>query len=268
MKSDAWIPLNKIVIQKNIIQKNSEIILFSSIDSTNNYLKSCEFSKKNLICLSESQTDGKGRLGKVWYSPFGENIYLSVRKTILLPASKLQSASLVLALAVRKALFSMIPLCASLRIKWPNDLMWNDKKIGGILIELISTKNHQTTLVLGVGLNVNSHEHSMHCLKRPVSSLFEITNRYHDRNILVAEIINTFESYFALFEKHGFSFFLKEWETCDYLKGRFFSIQKNDAFWEGVGQGITEDGYLIIKNDCGVENCFSSGEIILEPRQR
>ena len=127
-----------------------ELSIFEEIGSTNDYL--LENSKKNkiCICLTESQTKGRGRNSKEWQSPKYENIYMSISFSTNQDLKFFSSFSLVTALSVQKALTKHK---FDTKIKWPNDIYINSKKVGGILIETLN-KDKNNIVVVGIGLNV------------------------------------------------------------------------------------------------------------------
>lgn len=236
--------------------------IFSSIDSTNRYLKELATSNAIEICCAETQTLGRGRFGRSWYSPFGENIYFSLRAPIFCDLSKLAGLSLVISLAVLKALKN-IGINHAIDIKWPNDLLWMGRKLSGSLIELIPNTS-SAQLVIGVGLNVNSVTENAPLLDKPWCSLYDISKRYFDRNVLIAELIIQINQYLHQFLAQGFSTFIPEWQQHDYLYERSITVSQPTGRITGKAMGINDAGQLILVNEQGGTHYLSSGDTSLQ----
>ena len=144
-------------IKSKLRHRAIEIDVVEKVASTNDYLKQfMEKNKKIRVCLAEMQTQGKGRLDRQWYSPFGENIYLSMLCPFDKDLSELSGLSLVASLAICRALESMIDFKNhQLKVKWPNDILVNQRKLAGMLIEVQAESNRSCQVVIGVGINVN-----------------------------------------------------------------------------------------------------------------
>jgi len=209
------------------------IHLFDSLDSTQSYLKSLAPSNVIEICLSESQSEGRGRLGRVWESPHGKNIYCSFRLPFSL--EKLQGLSLVLGLGLYKVLENY----SDLSLKWPNDLYWQDKKLAGILVELLAGN----IPLIGFGLNVNDSDQSL--LEKGRISLALISGKEVERSALVASILNTMFSSLLCFKDEGFLPFHKAWTAVDYLYGKSYSVGK----LSGKARGVDKEGYLLLEDE-------------------
>lgn len=202
---------------KNIMQtKSMRIDLFEKIDSTNEYLKRIESSQKLTACLAETQTQGKGRFQRRWYSPFGKNIYLSLKYIFNKDINALTGLSLVCGLAICDAIEKSCQLSNPIFIKWPNDIICNDQKLAGILIEVTAETNSLCSAIIGIGLNINM-EHDNNTITKRWISLKNLTTVDHDRNQLCATIINHLIDFVECFENRGFNYFLASWKKRDYL---------------------------------------------------
>src|SRR3990167_8663455 len=160
----------------------------STIDSSNRYLNELPPNPKLIFCCVEEQTAGRGRFGRTWHSPFGENIYCSGRWRLNHDLKDISGLSLVVGLAIIESLKNYAGE-ETILIKWPNDLMWKNKKLGGILIELNNQHHGIIDLTIGIGLNVNSQQHAMALSDKPWCSLLQMTGDVLDRNPLIAGII-------------------------------------------------------------------------------
>lgn len=259
-------PLNEQEINAQLAKKGFttpyQLHLFSSINSTNTYLKNLGESELLDICCAEAQTQGKGRFGRQWNSPFGENIYCSSRWNLDADLGKLSGLSLISSLAVLATIKELNP-DSDIQVKWPNDLLWQGKKLCGSLIE-ISTDSQQTAqVIIGIGLNVNSDTKNNQLADRPNCSLFEIFNQYFDRNLLIANIISTLDAYLNRFMQNGLEDFLDEWRQYDYLLHKQISVQQSVTTIAGIARGINELGQLILEEPSGLIHLLNSGDTSL-----
>lgn len=169
-----------------------DIRIENTVTSTNDILLSeiKNNPKKNIVLFAEEQTAGRGRLGKPWISPTQKNIYLSLSWYFEKPMAELAGLSITIGECLVSALKDS-GITEEITIKWPNDLLHNNKKFCGILIETTPIDKHHTVAIIGIGLNVNLTEKNNISIDQPWTSLQKITGRFHDRNIIVAYILNT-----------------------------------------------------------------------------
>ncbi len=253
--------LNQSIIQQNLnaitFDKPVHIHVLDSVDSTNRFLRDLPASDTIEVCCAEMQTQGRGRFGRSWYSPFGENIYCSIRLRVDCDFSRLSGLGLVVSLAVLKMLdyHGVDDVC----IKWPNDLLWRDKKLCGNLIEVMD----RSDLVIGVGINVNSIPREQALIDKPWCSLYEIAGHQFDRNILIAQLIIQLDQHLKQFIAHGFTSFIPVWEKVDYLYGQLVTVSQPAGRLSGKASGVNEAGLLILIDETGVVHCLSSGETSL-----
>ncbi len=232
------------------------IHVLDSVDSTNRFIKDLPVTDVLEICCAEEQTQGRGRFGRSWHSPFGENIYFSMRWRFDCNISQLSGLSLVVSMAVLAALKNINnDIC----VKWPNDLLWHDKKLSGSLIEVIGSSD----VVIGIGLNVNSNPNDQTVLDRPCSSLCEIAGKNFDRNSLIAQVIIQLDQHLKQFIKHGFFSFIPTWQKTDHLHGKSITVSQPTGRLSGVANGVNEAGQLILIDDMGVTHYLSAGETSL-----
>ena len=246
-------------IKQNVDPAIIDIICFESITSTNDYLKIAPKKAKTrlLVCLSEEQTAGRGRLGRQWASPFGSNLYLSCRYSFQQDISELSGLSLVVGIALVTALRALGFYDISL--KWPNDLLWQGKKLAGILIEMRAEAHGISEVIIGIGLNVNAAPDVAQTVK-PVTSLREIHNKLCDRTELAVQLIRELLIDLILFEAKGWSPFNTQFAQLDYLAGKNIVMQQGNQQVAGVASGVDERGYLLLQDEKGQMRAFSSGE--------
>ena len=239
---------------KNDEDLSWELSIFEEIGSTNDYL--LENSKKNkiCICLTESQTKGRGRNSKEWQSPKYENIYMSISFSTNQDLKFFSSFSLVTALSVQKALTKHK---FDTKIKWPNDIYINSKKVGGILIETLN-KDKNNIVVVGIGLNVFMKSNSK--IDREWTSLIlENESMSIDRNKIISDIANELLVDKKTFEERGFGVFSNEFNELNILKNKKVSLS-NSQYDDVVALDVNEDGSLNVKTKSEIKKIFS-GEV-------
>jgi BirA family biotin operon repressor/biotin-[acetyl-CoA-carboxylase] ligase len=211
--------------------------------------------------LAERQTAGRGRRGRKWVSPFAENIYYSLALRIEGGMRQLEGLSLVVGLAVMQALRELgIP---GVGLKWPNDVLVGQKKIAGILLELVGDPADVCHVVLGVGINVNMQMTDE--VDQQWTSMRLESGRAFDRNRLVAQLGEMLQKYLARHQADGFSAIQAEWEQHHLWQGRAVSLIAGANQIDGEVLGIDGQGALRLKVG-DVEKVFSGGELSLRLR--
>ncbi|MFW0039708.1 MAG: biotin--[acetyl-CoA-carboxylase] ligase [Coxiella endosymbiont of Dermacentor nuttalli] len=252
------------IIVSALKKKSIQLELLEKIGSTNDHLKIVSHKNKLVVCIAEMQIKGKGRFYRSWYSPFGQNIYLSLRYSFDKNISELTGLSLVCGLAVCCTIEKTCRFSLPVFIKWPNDIICENKKLAGILIEMQSGTHGFCLAIIGVGLNVNMQRDIKKKIDQDWTSLINVTKTYQDRNELCTELIKNLISYLEDFEKHGLIFFQNLWKEKDYLFNKsLYLITSNQKEFHGIGSGINEQGNLILKLTGGLQKAFSSGEVTL-----
>tara|TARA_B100000242_G_scaffold193402_1_gene139440 strand:- start:272 stop:1060 length:789 start_codon:yes stop_codon:yes gene_type:complete len=239
---------------KNDEDLSWELSIFEEIGSTNDYL--LENSKKNKIsiCLTESQTKGRGRNSKEWQSPKYENIYMSISFSTNQDLKFFSSFSLVTALSVQKALTKHK---FDTKIKWPNDIYINSKKVGGILIETLS-KDKNNIVVVGIGLNVFMKS-NLKIDREWTSLILENESMSIDRNKIISDIANELLIDKKTFEERGFGVFSNEFNDLNILKNKKVFLS-NSQYDDVVALDVNEDGSLNVKTKSEIKKIFS-GEV-------
>ncbi len=241
---------------------------FESLASTNSYALSqvCRLHHWHVL-VAETQTAGRGRLGRTWHSPRGENIYLSLSWVLALSKEQqrgIASLSLVAGLSVVHVLQEIAPAICW-QVKWPNDLWGNGHKVAGVLLESQSA-GALLQLVLGLGLNVNGLDYSDIRRTPPASSLALLTGKAFDRNRLVAAVINRFLTDYGQFMSEGLGSFQARWEKVDALAGQKLVFTFNNQQETGIARGINATGQLLIERAEGSLVPYSVGEVQLQPQ--
>ncbi|WP_130904044.1 bifunctional biotin--[acetyl-CoA-carboxylase] ligase/biotin operon repressor BirA [Pseudomonas sp. Sample_22] len=239
------------------------VLVFDSIDSTNaEALRAIErLQVAPFLVLAERQTAGRGRRGRRWVSPFAENVYFSLVLRIEGGMRQLEGLSLVVGLAVMQALRELGVSEAGL--KWPNDVLVGQKKIAGILLELVGDPADVCHVVLGVGINVNMQMTDE--VDQQWTSMRLESGKMFDRNQLVATLGEMLQRYLARHQATGFSSIQAEWEQNHLWQGRAVSLIAGVNQIDGEVLGIDNQGALRLKVG-GVEKVFSGGELSLRLR--
>ncbi len=230
-------------------QTISRLDVVNVIASTNDYLLSrlAHGIPHGSVCVAEAQTQGKGRMGKVWRSPFGANIYLSLYWRFPNRLHELSGLSLVIGLAILAVLKEIGPLPSEVGIKWPNDIWHHNAKLCGILVESQSnsTQANTTDVVLGIGLNLAMQEDPV--LTNDWTDLKRVLGFVPSRNQIIAKILNNLVSYFARFQAKGFSDFAAEWAEHDLLVNKSVLLTAAQSQQTGIAKGVNERGELCVK---------------------
>lgn len=233
---------------------------YLTLDSTNTYLmRSTLPYQKAHLCVAEHQAKGKGRMNRKWSSPFGENIYLSLKIKVNKHVNELLNLSLVIAVIVAQTLHKL-DRSLELKIKWPNDVYLEGKKLNGTLIEIKTVETHATEVIIGIGINVNMLEATQ--IDQPWISLKQVLKKHIERTELIIHLTNHLLKGLALFEHAGFQAFNEVYKDYDYLYNKAVKVMHHATIFEGQASGIGEDGSLKIINPQGTYY-FSSGETLL-----
>lgn len=256
--------LNANTIKKKFDAPDQQFMLeiLDTTTSTNDHLKKITPKNQVHFCLAEQQTAGRGRLGRNWHSPFGVNIYLSCSWPFQKDLSQLSGLSLVVGLAVIEALKHFTPN-ESLKIKWPNDILWNHQKLAGILLEITAESNGFSNAIIGIGININSSKQTQDLIDQPWVSLHEITKNYFDRNELAAQLIKQLLLFISEFSKNGLEPFLDLWKQHDALINQSIQFKQGKEENSGTVMGIDKQGYLLIKKSDGHIESYSAGDTTL-----
>lgn len=239
------------------------VTVLDSVDSTNaEALRAIgQGASAPFLVLAERQVSGRGRRGRKWVSPFAENLYYSLVLRIDGGMRQLEGLSLVVGLAVMQALRNFGVSSAGL--KWPNDVLVANKKVAGILLELVGDPADVCHVVLGIGINVNMQKADE--VDQQWTSIRLESGNSIDRNALVGELSAQLNSYIQRHQSKGFSTLRAEWEANHLWQDRSVSLIAGSNQIDGVVVGIDSQGALRLKVD-GVEKVFSGGELSLRLR--
>ena len=244
-------------------RKETKIEVHTVIDSTNSYLMRC-LSNSSLeqgqVCVAEYQSDGRGRRGRQWISPFGSHLYLSMYWPLEQGLSAAMGLSLVTALAVSDAIKQLIHL--DVELKWPNDIYLNGVKLAGILIELEGQVSGPSHSIIGIGLNLNMPAKSAQKIDQPWTDLQSHSNDSIDRNQLCAIIISCLVERLILHQQKGLASMVDEWHQQDVFLNKKVQLITGDRITQGICRGINSQGALLLDIN-GVLKPIYGGEVSL-----
>ncbi len=239
-----------------------EIRYCDQTDSTNLRAKAMAAAgaPEGTLIIAEEQTAGRGRRGRNWFSPPGAGIYMSL---IIRPAILPQEAP-------RFALLAVVAVAAAVRevtlldprIKWPNDILINGRKLGGILTEVSMEMDKVEYLVVGLGLNVNlAREAFPPDLRETGTSIRAELGRSLPRLPLVRSILERFEGTYEEYQRHGFSPIRKRWQAFTDMIGRTVAVDTLGRRLTGEVMDFDEEGYLVVREHNGGRVRIFSGDV-------
>lgn len=250
--------LNEDLIKSEI--KTGSVAVLPVIDSTNQYLlERLEILQSGDACIAEYQQAGRGRRGRQWFSPFGANLYLSMYWRLEQGPAAAVGLSLVIGIVMAEVLQELG--AENVRVKWPNDLYLNDRKLAGILVELTGKTGDAAQIVIGAGINLAMRNVATDVINQNWINLQEAGINI-DRNALAIKIIKELRKALQLFEDEGLAPFLPRWESLDNFINRQVKLIIGDREIHGISRGINEQGGLLLEQN-GVIKPWVGGEISL-----
>lgn len=219
-----------------------------------------EGAPEGTLIIAEEQTNGRGRMGRNWFSPPGKGVWMSL---ILRPDQSLSSASqltLLTAVAVCRALRAVCGV--DVGIKWPNDLLVKGRKVSGILLESVAEDERIRYCIAGIGIDVNLDlEDYPEDLRDIVTSLKCESGQTIDRVKLIGAVMKEFEKLYHLYREQGFTPIAELWEALSISLNRPVSVQQGDRSIKGTAIGLAMSGALVIEDESGIKHPIFSGEI-------
>lgn len=248
--------------QESKLQTTIDLQVVPCLGSTNSELLSLAESESinRRVLLAELQIQGRGRFSRDWFSPFGQNVALSIGVELTVRPSAVSALSLVAGIAVAQTLTALD--VENVSLKWPNDVLLNGLKVGGILVELFSASSPMLA-VIGIGLNYGSGQQLRDQLEVSVGDLTDMLER-PARNRLCAGLIESVYTHVAHFNQVGFKTFLKHWNQLDALAGKPVTVSMDNAEFTGTAKGIREDGALLICDSNGVQQALVAGDVSIK----
>lgn len=237
------------------------VYFYEEIDSTNTQAKRLaeEDAPSGTLVVSDCQVKGKGRRGRVWTSPKGEAIYMTILLRPQIRPDRASMVTLVMGLSVVQAIRNVLGLETS--IKWPNDVVLNRKKLVGTLTEMSAQMDYIEYLVIGTGINANMTEFSEE-LKDKATSLRMEMGRPVNRAALIAESMKCFEKNYEIFEKsQDLSGLIEDYQAVLANLNQPVRVLEPGHEYSGIARGINEKGELLVEREDGTVTAVYSGEV-------
>jgi BirA family biotin operon repressor/biotin-[acetyl-CoA-carboxylase] ligase len=235
-----------------------------TLNSTNDLAKELAVrgAPEGTVVVAEAQTGGRGRLGREWDSPPGVGLYVSLVLRPMLPPLELPQITLTTAVAVVRAVRRVAGVAPG--IKWPNDLLLNGKKLGGILTEMETESDRIRHVVVGLGLNVNNPGFPPE-LAATATSLTLALGGSFSRVQLLQAWLEEFEELYDRFLNQGFPEILEEWKRFTVTLGRPATVRQGPREISGQALDVAADGALLLRTASGEIVRVTSGEITPGP---
>ncbi len=247
-----------------------EVIFLDSTGSTNDAAMKIAAEKddpEGIVVVADTQTGGRGRLGRSWVSPPGVNLYF----TILLKPEFSPDEAPLLTLMAAVASVSAIRKVTGLEagIKWPNDILVSGRKAGGILLEMKTDADMIRFVAIGIGINVNMDVEALPEEIRSLSTtLLKEGNIKVDRARLLENILTEAERLYKDVVAGKGSVILKEWRELSSMAGRQVSVQMHDKTISGIAEDIDDKGRLIVRLPSGGRETVSAGDVTILKDQK
>ena len=271
MNSTAMsIPLSESAISKTLdtIHLGRTIHVVKETVSTNSLAQRLaqQGTPHGTVVLAEQQTNGRGRLGRPWYSPSSKNIYCSLVLHTLPSLSRIHWIPLVTGIGLGNVLHSLLQM--SLSLKWPNDLLIGDRKIGGILCESTQIPKGGRAVIVGFGLNVEMQSVDFPDeLQDKATSLLMETGQHHDRNQLTSKILSQLEKQLIGLEHDPISKIRDSYRSwCSTIGQKIRVHLSSGQDVEGYAVDITNDGSLKVSQELSSSSSISSTNTYMEIR--
>ncbi|HEX3771375.1 MAG TPA: biotin--[acetyl-CoA-carboxylase] ligase [Polyangiaceae bacterium] len=246
--------------------------LLATTTSTNDLAKDAarEGAAHGTTWVAEEQTAGRGRRGNAWISPPGEGLLFSVLLRLSCAPARVPPLALVVGLAVHDAVASAAP-GAAIGIKWPNDVLFDGRKVAGVLVEAVTVGSRVEAVIAGVGINVHTRAFPEEIAARAssvalaASASGAASPESLDRAAILAAVLHGLDRDVHVAAGRGLGLLRARLDAADVLRGRRVG---NDAGDEGVASGIDEDGRLVVRRDDGVVTRWTAGEVQLVRERR
>ncbi len=248
------------ILTTNLIGR--EIRHYLQLESTNEHTKelASQDEKEGLVVISEVQKGGKGRLGREWHSPSG-GIWLSILlrpKTNPLHASKL---TLLTGVAVAQTIHDLTGMGA--RLKWPNDVLINDKKVCGILTEMSTKAEKIEFVIVGIGINANLNPKLLPAeIRESATSILNEYGREISRVEFVGKLLNNFENLYMQFLKQNYNSILQTWKQFSDTIYRYVKVETATGVIEGKAVDLSPNGELVIETETGEHQKVIAGDCV------
>jgi BirA family biotin operon repressor/biotin-[acetyl-CoA-carboxylase] ligase len=238
------------------------IHFFETVDSTNTkaYELALRGAREGEVVLAESQKKGRGRLGRQWFSPSFSNLYLSVILRPKIPPHQASLITLMAAVATADALRKFSGLDP--RIKWPNDVLLNDRKVAGLLNEIHSEADRIHFVILGIGINLNMDASMVSKeIRSRATSLKKEMGQTISRKEFLKTLLGELETWYEVFLEEGGTTILKAWRDRAQIQGKQVNVTSFGETLRGVAIDVDSDGALILETETGERKRVVAGDV-------
>ena len=242
----------------------STLEIYPSLDSTNTYLlqRAREQWPRGSVCFAEQQTAGRGRHGRNWVTPNASSLAYSVLWRFTQTAEQLTGLSLAVGIATAQVLRAMG--VADIGLKWPNDLWWRERKLGGILLESGSSEQ-DIYVVAGIGINLSLPTSATAAIDQPWVDLCSIhSTQPWSRNQLAAALLSALLEMLENFERGGFKHLATRWAEFDCISGRQVMLHLPHTTINACAHGVDNSGALLLEDAAGQIRPYIGGEVRLK----
>jgi BirA family biotin operon repressor/biotin-[acetyl-CoA-carboxylase] ligase len=238
--------------------------VFTELASTNRRLLDTRPPLGKLdVCVAEFQTAGRGRRGRSWRAPLGAGVMLSIGWHFADMPAELSALTLAVGVVVRRVLKNVAGV--DIALKWPNDLVFDERKLGGILLELAGEAQGGSHVVAGIGINVALPPEALPTLcdwpRGAVDLATALRGEPPPRAALVAALVDALAELFAAYPATGFGAYRSDWRAGDFLRGRTIRLDEATGAVSGTALGIDPDGALLIETAAGVRRRVVAGDV-------
>jgi len=237
------------------------VLHFFKTDSTNRVAMELGYAgePEGTVVLAEEQTAGRGRFGRSWHSERGTGLYFTVLLRPKLAPAQAPLLTMLAGLSAQAAIQAQTSLAPEL--KWPNDLMLNGKKLGGILTEMHAEPDAVRFVIVGVGINVNQEKFPAE-LASMATSLRKESGRMNYRLELLVRLLTQFESDYNRFLREGAAFVVERFQSVSkFAKGRRVRVDTGAESYVGITAGLNPDGLLLVARDDGTLVTVIAGDV-------
>ena len=242
---------------------SADILVQNITDSTNSQLmqkvQDGLVTQPGYVLVAEAQTAGRGRRGRNWYSPFAASLYFSMYWRLEQGIQAAMGLSLVVGIAIARLLKQQYQVDA--RVKWPNDVYVDGKKLCGILVELAGQAHAGCDVIIGIGMNIRLPQQALHSIDQQYIDLTGAADKVIDRNQLVALLQQQLITLLAEFTQQGFTGFVDEFAQYNQYRNKAIRLIGKEEI-TGICIGVDKQGALLVKTATGVKAYFG-GELSL-----
>lgn len=239
-----------------------ELYVYDQVASTQQIAreKARQKTANGSLVIADQQIQGKGRMGREWFSPPGTGIWMSLVIRPKISLDKVQQLTLLSAVAVLRGLQPLIK--QDIHIKWPNDLLLKERKLAGILTEVNAEADRIHDIVIGFGINVNQDKDDFPVhLQSTATSLYRERGQRFDRKQCIVSILKEWEALYELYTEHGFPPIKTLWEAHAHTLGREIRAKSDGETVKGIARGITDEGVLLLEEENGQIRKIYSADI-------